>query len=92
MKAMANGRPISIIPVNMYTDDYSGNRTKKWNKFDCWTVILAGLPKHKNAKLQNIHFLCCSNKVSVSVLDMAAPIVEDLLDLEKGAMPAWASK
>ena len=41
--------------------------------------MLAGLPKHE---LHNIHFICCSNKVSV--LDMAAPIVEDLLSLEKG--------
>ena len=52
-----------------------------WNKFDGWTIILAGLPKHDNAKLQNIHFLTCSNKVSV--LDMSVPIVKDLLELKK---------
>lgn len=82
MKAIANGRPIFIVPVNLYTDDYSGNRSKKWNQFNGWTIILAGLPKHENAKLQNIHFLSCSNKVSV--LDMATPIVKDLIELEKG--------
>ena len=66
----------------MYCDDTSGNKSKKWNKFDCWTLLLAGLPKHENAKLQNIHFMTCSNRVSV--LDMAEPIANELRNLEKG--------
>ena len=68
----------------MNCDDTSGNKSKKWNKFDCWTLLLAGLPKHENAKLQNIHFMTCSNRVSV--LDMAQPIANELRNLEKGTL------
>lgn len=82
MRAVANNKPVVIVPINIFTDDSSGNRSKKWNKFDCWTLLLAGLPKHENAQLQNIHFLTCSNRVSV--LDMVDPIVKDLVELEKG--------
>lgn len=75
-------RPIVIIPLKIYTDDLSGNKSKKWNKFDCFTMMLAGLPRRENDKLHNIHFLTCSNKVSV--LEMATPIIDNLLSLEKG--------
>ena len=68
--------------MNLYCDDTSGNKSKKWNKFDCWTLLLAGLPKHENAKLRNIHFLTCSNRASV--LEMAAPIASNLQKLEEG--------
>lgn len=82
-------RHIVVVPINLFTDDSSGNRSKKWNKFDCWTLMLAGLPKHENAKLHNIHFITCSNKVSV--LDMAAPIVRDLIRLEEGSLEIFDS-
>lgn len=37
--------------------------------------------KQKN-KLENIHFLCCSNKVST--LELVEPVVDSLLRLEDG--------
>eukprot|EP00731_Ephydatia_muelleri_P016107 Em0009g531a len=46
-------------------DDTSGNKSKIWNKFDSWCFQLAGLPKKENANLQNIHFMCSSNKAPV---------------------------
>ena len=82
LKTISLGKPVVVIPVNLFTDDSSGNRSKKWNKFDCWTLLLAGLPKHENAKLHNVHFLACSNRVPV--LDMVSSIVDDLINLEKG--------
>ena len=81
-RAVHCDKPEIVVPVNLFTDYSSVNRSKKWNKFDCWTLILAGLPKQENAKLHNIHFICCSNRVSV--LDMASPIVNDLISLDKG--------
>ena len=36
---------------------------------------LAGLPK-ENSKLHNIHFVCCSNKMSV--MDMCKPLAGEL--------------
>eukprot|EP00731_Ephydatia_muelleri_P036582 Em0284g2a len=43
---------------------------------------LAGLPKKENAKLENIHFICTSNKVSV--LEFAVAPVQELKLLEDG--------
>ena len=82
LKAQALGLPIAILPLILYTDDTSGNKSKKWNKFDCWCFLCAGLPHHENAKLHNIHFMTCSNQVSV--LSMADAVVPDFLRLEKG--------
>ena len=44
--------------------------------------MLAGLPQKENAKMHNIHFITCSNRVEV--LQMAGPVVEDLKQLERG--------
>ena len=71
-----------VAPVVLYTDDTSGNVSKKWNKFDCFCISLAGLPLEEGRKFKNIHFICCSNKLSC--LDMAEGIVLDLLELERG--------
>ena len=56
LKVIARGRTIVMLPVILYTDDPSGNKSKQWNKFDSWCVKLAGLPKKENSKLHNIHF------------------------------------
>lgn len=44
--------------------------------------ICAGLPQKQKNQLENIHFLCCSNKVDA--LELADPIVDSLIRLEKG--------
>ena len=54
---------------------------QKWHLFNIWSVFLAGLPRKVNAQMPNIHFLTCLD--SVGVLDMAEPIVEELLHLEQ---------
>ena len=59
----AVGCPVVIAPVVLYSDDTSGNKSKKWNKFDCWCITLAGLPIHEARKFQHIHFLACSNNM-----------------------------
>ena len=81
IRQLANGRPVITLPYIIYTDDLSGNKTKKWNKFDVLCILLAGLSRKDNAKLYNIHFVCCSNKLSI--LDMAQPIVTEMILLEE---------
>ena len=76
MKLHSDGLPVVIAPIVLYSDDMSGNRSKKWNKFDVWCVTLAGLPRIEAVKFQNIHFIVYSNRLSA--LEMAEPIVEDL--------------
>ena len=77
----AEGKPVVTVPLVLYTDDTSGNKSKKWHLFNSWNCLLAGLPRKQNTQLSNIHFVCCSDRVSV--LEMAQPIVEELLDLER---------
>ncbi len=81
LQMKAKGFPVVTIPLLLYTDDTSGNRSKKWNKFDAWCLLLAGLPRHHNSQLHNIHFLSCSN-----CMEMTMPIAQDLRRLEEGVV------
>ena len=87
LRLLARGKPIVTLPYMVYTDDTSGNKTKKWNKFDVCCVILAGLPRKANAQLRNIHFVCCSNKMSI--LDMSRAISAEMNELEDGGVEVY---
>ena len=82
LKSLSGGMPVLVSPIVLYTDDFSGNRGKKWNKFDAWCMTLAGLPKSEARSFHHIHFIACSNKLSA--MEMAGPLVDDLLNLENG--------
>ena len=82
LKVASGGIPVVTAPIILYTDDFSGNRSKKWNKFDGWCMTMAGIPKIEANKFHNIHFISCSN--NVSAMEMADPLVADLLLLENG--------
>ena len=83
-KFKAKQMPVVMLPICLFSDDLSGNKSKKNNGFDAWAMILAGLPKKDNAKLANIHFVAASNRVKA--VAMAEPIVDDLLKLEEGVI------
>ena len=67
--------PAQIVPLILYSDDASGNRSKKFNLL---AFQLAGLPKHENA---HIHFIGASNRVTA--MDMSVEIAKDLRMLEE---------
>ena len=71
-----------MCPLILYTDDFSGNKSRQWSKFDCWALLLAGLPKEENSQFKNIHLIATSNRVTF--LDMAGSIVDELILLEDG--------
>ena len=73
-----------MAPIVLYSDDTSGNKSKKWCKFDLWCLSLAGLPVHEARTLQNINFLACSK--IVSALEMTGALVDELLKLEEGVV------
>lgn len=75
---------MTVVPLILFSDDISGNRSKKWNGMDVWAMLLAGLPKEENTKLVNIHLITASNRVST--LELAEPMVEDLVKLERGVV------
>ena len=80
LRENAAGRPVVMLPLVLFSDDTSGNRSKKWHKFDPWSVKFVELPREENAKINNIHFLCCSDVISA--LDMAGPLAQQLYDIE----------
>ena len=86
-KAKAEGIPVFCTPLILYSDDTSGNKSKKWNKFDVWALLFAGLPKNENSKMKNIQLLSTSNQVSA--LEMADPIVNDLPKLEQDGIEVY---
>ena len=49
--------------------------------------MFAGLPRHENAKIRNIHLCCCSDVVSA--VDMAQPLAQELCHLEKDGIEAY---
>ena len=82
LKRVSEGLPVIVAPIVLYSDNFSGNRSKKWNKFDAWCMALAGLLKVEARQFCNIHFIACSNKVTT--MEMTYPLADDLSYLEKG--------
>ena len=74
LRDKAAGKPVVTLPLVLYTDETS---QKRGTYSTAGAVVLLGSCSH-NSQLGNIHFVCCSDRVSV--LDM---IVEQLLDLER---------
>lgn len=64
------------------SDDSSGNKSKKWNKFDSFSFVLASLPKEEIVKAENMSLICASNEVTVT--DMILAIANQLKSLETG--------
>ncbi|KAH9810625.1 hypothetical protein DFH28DRAFT_1132026 [Melampsora americana] len=57
----AKGLIIKHIPITLYSDDTSGNVSKKWNKHMSIFFTLSGLPPKMTNQEYNIHFLATSN-------------------------------
>jgi len=74
--------PVKIIPLNLFTDDMSGNRTKKHNKFNSWVMVPAALPLAERHMLNNTAFICTDHHLSA--MQMLPALVENLVLLEKG--------
>ncbi len=52
LKSVSLGRPVVMAPLIIYSDDTSGNKSKKWNCFNSWFFLLAGLPRQENSQLR----------------------------------------
>ncbi|KAI8457585.1 hypothetical protein BY996DRAFT_6411529 [Phakopsora pachyrhizi] len=69
----AQGRMIRHVPLNIYSDDTSGNLSKQWNKHISTFMSLAGLPPHISNQEYNTLFVATSN--IATALELAAPAV-----------------
>ncbi|KAI8144219.1 hypothetical protein BJV82DRAFT_608751 [Fennellomyces sp. T-0311] len=75
-------RKVRVVPINLFSDDTSGNTTKKWNKFDSWSMVPAALPLDERNKRENTFLLCVHKRLSA--INMLEEIVRDVRQLEDG--------
>ena len=76
LKGNAGSRKIVNYPINVFIDDTSGNKSKKWNPYHLWTMQFAGLPNEYKQKKTYNHFLVASNLVAN--LELGRPVIEDI--------------
>ncbi|XP_052080652.1 uncharacterized protein LOC127718641 [Mytilus californianus] len=69
---------IYTVPINIFVDDTSGNRSKKWNPLSVWTLQLAGLPTSEKMKKSSHHFIGVTKPEDGSFV---TPVVNDLNDM-----------
>ncbi|KAG2202531.1 hypothetical protein INT47_012525 [Mucor saturninus] len=74
---------VRIVPISLFSDDTSGNRSKKWNCFDTWTMNISALPLKISNEYENHFFICTSNH-KITAMEMIEPLTNDLYNLEKG--------
>ncbi|KAL0582211.1 hypothetical protein ABG067_007970, partial [Albugo candida] len=92
MKAVINGTitpeqhklKVIIVPVNFFTDDTSGNQSKKWNAYDSWIMNFAAMCLKDRNKYENQYFVTTHH--ALSAVETAGPIVKNLQKLEKGVI------
>ena len=75
-RTKAQGRVIRHVPINLYSDDTSGNISKQFNKHIAYYCTLAGLPPNISNMEYNCHFLCTSN--TAGVLELGEQVVNQL--------------
>ncbi|KAH9823187.1 hypothetical protein DFH28DRAFT_1078255 [Melampsora americana] len=75
----AKGKVIKHIPINLYSDDTSGNVSKKYNKHMNVLFSLSGLPPEILNQEYNVHFSATSNCASApELLDHVVDEINDL--------------
>ncbi|CAH7688187.1 hypothetical protein PPACK8108_LOCUS23115 [Phakopsora pachyrhizi] len=83
------GKMIRHIPLNIYSDDTSGNLSKQWNKHISIYMTLSGLPPKYSNQEYNTMFVATSN--IASALELCAPVVEELNTLSSTGFWAYDS-
>jgi hypothetical protein len=75
-RTKSKGRIIQHVPITLYADDTSGNRSKRWNKHVFFCFTLSGLPPALTDMDYNCHFVTASNEAGP--LELAESVVEQL--------------
>ncbi|KAG0150158.1 hypothetical protein CROQUDRAFT_38611, partial [Cronartium quercuum f. sp. fusiforme G11] len=74
-------------PLMMYSDDTSGNHSKKWNKHLGFYYTLAGFPLKLINQEYNIHYATFSN--TAGALELADPVIDELKKLANQGFKAF---
>lgn len=78
-KLLSGGKETLTLPIVIFSDETSGNRSKKWNRLETYSFFLAGLPRKEVNKFSNINFICVSNLVDSKT--MGKVIATDLASM-----------
>jgi hypothetical protein len=66
---LAKGKPTTLtVSLVVFSDETSGNRSKKGNQVETYSMFLAGLSRKLVSKFSNIHFICTTNLVDSATL------------------------
>jgi hypothetical protein len=88
-RVKAEGKVIRHLPITLYSDDTSGNKSKQWNKHISYYFTLVGLsPAHTNQEY-NTHFLTTSN--CATALEMAELVVDEMNEIATRGFTAYDS-
>ncbi|KAL0097661.1 hypothetical protein J3Q64DRAFT_1694071 [Phycomyces blakesleeanus] len=74
---------VIIFPINMYSDDTSGNDSKQYNVYYSFLIYFAVMTLEEQNKWENTLFVCTCNHV-LNAVDMLRPLVDNLVTLQKG--------
>ncbi|KAH8923881.1 hypothetical protein BT69DRAFT_1333485 [Atractiella rhizophila] len=89
LRESCKGHRVVTVPIVLYADDTSGNRSKKWNKHQTFLMTLAGLPNKMQQQEFCIQFLGTTNVGSV--LELLEGIVAQILDAWEEPVVAFDS-
>ncbi|XP_033731106.1 uncharacterized protein LOC117320703 [Pecten maximus] len=81
------GLPIINVPVNVFMDDLSSNKSRRWSPLHSIQMQLAGLPLKEKRKGSSTLYLASSD--TVGILDMMAPICADIEESKSSAVDAF---
>ncbi|KAH9815232.1 hypothetical protein DFH28DRAFT_1165648 [Melampsora americana] len=83
----AHGRIIRHVPLTLYSDDTSGNISKKFNKHMSIYFTLSGLPPQWSNQEYNTHFLATTN--CASALELFDQVVDEINDLGRNGFTSY---
>ncbi|KAI9602047.1 hypothetical protein KEM48_000993 [Puccinia striiformis f. sp. tritici PST-130] len=83
----SGNRIIRNMPISLYSDDTSGNISKRWNKHISFYFTLSGLPPNLSNQEYNCHFLATSNRAGV--LELSELIVDELNEIATNGFEAY---
>ncbi|KAH9822967.1 hypothetical protein DFH28DRAFT_1048547 [Melampsora americana] len=83
----AQGKIIRHIPLTIYSDDTSGNVSKKYNKHMSIYFTLSGLSPDQSNQEYNTHFLATTN--CATALDLFDQVVDEINDLGRNGFTTY---
>ncbi|KAH9810698.1 hypothetical protein DFH28DRAFT_1131780 [Melampsora americana] len=86
-RTKSEGKIIRHVPLTLYSDDTSGNISKKFNKHISIYFTLSGLPPDWSNQEYNTHFLATTN--SATALELFDQVVDEINELGRNGFTTY---